>query len=143
MSNSQRRKGADGERELAGILRDQLGEIVERTGFAQADCGGFDLVLPGIGIEVKRMRRVTDYLIEKAWKQNVEQMEAAHCAGVLAYRGDQQEWHFVCPQISSSNGLITWDQRLELTETRYLAGFCDWYRGFDIETPLALMRIAK
>ena len=92
MSVMQRRKGASGERELFGLLRDELGLIVERN-LAQTRAGGADsLSLPGLALEVKRQEKAFS---EAWWRQAVEQ--AGSRVPVLAYRQSRQPWRFVLP----------------------------------------------
>jgi len=129
-------KGRRGEQELAALLRDHLGAVVQRTGHQQGAEGGFDLELHDCSIEVKRYRRVTDHLLHVWWNEVLNQHAIADIAGdngklgVLAYRADQQEWRFMVPQLTRNMpGLVTWDQRFDMTQTYWLAGFCDWYRG--------------
>ena len=93
MSAMQRRKGAGGERELFGILRDELGLIVERN-LQQTRNGGADsLSLPGIAIEVKRQEK--DFQ-ESWWTQAVVQAGTA-CVPIVAHRRSRQAWRFVVP----------------------------------------------
>ena len=93
MSAMQRNKGANGERELFGILRDELGLAVERNLTQSRIGGGADsLSLPGIAIEVKRQEKPMQ---EAWWRQAVEQ--AGNRTPVLAYRRSRQPWKFVVP----------------------------------------------
>jgi Holliday junction resolvase len=88
----QRRKGASAERELFGLLRDELGLIVERN-LAQTRAGGADcLSIDGLAIEVKRQEKAFS---EAWWRQAVEQ--AGSRVPVLAYRQSRQPWRFVLP----------------------------------------------
>ena len=88
----QRRKGASAERELFGILRDELGLIVERN-LQQTRAGGADcLSIDGLAIEVKRQEKAFS---EAWWRQAVEQ--AGSRVPVLAYRQSRQPWRFVLP----------------------------------------------
>lgn len=70
MSNSQRRKGAQGERELIGLLRDRLGDL---PGLArnldQARDGGADFTVAGHAVEVKRAEQFRAAWIEQAVRQ--------------------------------------------------------------------------
>ncbi len=52
-----RRRGQAGERELAGILQDNLGFAVKRN-LGQERDSGHDINVPGFSIEVKRRKRV-------------------------------------------------------------------------------------
>lgn len=57
MSNSQRTKGAAGEREVCALLRDTLGVDVYRN-LSQTRDGGTDIAMGCFRIEVKRRRRI-------------------------------------------------------------------------------------
>ena len=89
MSKSQQRKGADGERELAALLREygyplgrggslSFGEVPDLTG------------LPGVHIEVKRVERLN---VPEAMKQAVRDAEKFH-DGVpaLFHRRSREPW---------------------------------------------------
>ena len=132
-----RAKGRDAEQQLAKILRDELGEdLVQRTGFQQAAAGGFDLLLPGIGLEVKRHARVTEGLLRGWWAQTVSQGKAGRMLGALAYRGNQQEWRIMVPLLKNAdeNGQILCDIKIEYANTMFVEGFCYWYREtIDVE----------
>lgn len=107
---SSQRKGADGERELADVLR-RYGYDIERGGslsFGETP----DLVgLPGVHIECKRVERLN---VGEAMSQAIRDAERFQDgAPVLFHRRNRQPW------------LVT--QRLE-----------DWiglYRGADREKP--------
>jgi Holliday junction resolvase len=93
MGAMQRRKGQSGERELFGLLRDELGVIVERN-LSQTRNGGADsLSLPGLAIEVKRQE--IDWS-EAWWTQAVEQAGRTRVP-VVAHRRSRQPWRFVLP----------------------------------------------
>lgn len=89
MSKSQQRKGADGERELAALLR-EYGYPLERGGslsFGEVpDLTG----LPGVHIEVKRVERLN---VPEAMKQAVRDAEKFH-DGVpaLFHRRSREPW---------------------------------------------------
>lgn len=71
MGAMQRRKGAVGEREVAGIIRDWLGVDIQRTWQGQSAQGGSDLSgVPGWSIEIKHaaVTRLGEW-----WKQAREQ----------------------------------------------------------------------
>lgn len=91
MSAMQTRKGKQGERELARLLSDHLGTAVKRN-LGQSRDGGFDLLIPGWSLEVKRaaMPRVSEW-----WEQTLMQAEKSKLRPVLAYRQDFKPWHFV------------------------------------------------
>lgn len=92
MTAMQRRKGADGERELARLLREHLGADVTRN-LIQARQGGADLLgLDGWAIEVKRAvrPRLTEW-----WLQTCTQAEVTGQRPALFYRLDRQPWRVV------------------------------------------------
>lgn len=88
----QRRKGARGELELAGLLREHLGADVARN-LMQSREGGADLLgVPGWAIEVKRAVRPR---ISEWWLQACSQAEMAGQRPALFYRLDRQPWRVV------------------------------------------------
>lgn len=97
MGAMQRRKGADGERELIALLREHLGEELSRN-LDQARDGGADLkggmLLAGYVIECKRAAKAE---LRSWWQQAFSQAYdiADGRAPVLAYRLDRQRWQFV------------------------------------------------
>lgn len=92
MSAMQRRKGADGERELARELRERLGADVVRN-LVQARAGGSDLLgIEGWAIEVKRAARPR---LTAWWLQCCQQAEAVSERPALFYRLDRQTWRVV------------------------------------------------
>lgn len=92
MSAMQRRKGADGERELARLLRESLGAGVFRN-LDQPRQGGADLLgIAGWAIEVKRATRPA---LAAWWSQACAQADALACRPALAYRLDRQPWRVV------------------------------------------------
>lgn len=94
MGASQRRKGADAERELRRRLVDLLGE--ELAGQVSQDrSGGCDIV--GVGrfaIEVKRRERPE---IESWWVQACDQAEARGQWPALAWRQSRRPWQVLVP----------------------------------------------
>ena len=92
MINS-RAKGRAGEQEVATILRDELGMEVHRNWAQQAAIGGCDLIgIPGLGIEVKRIKKATEADLQSFWQQTTGQASAAKVRPVLVYREDRQSW---------------------------------------------------
>lgn len=85
MSASQRRKGASGERELAGILADALGIPVKRK-LGQARDSGHDIDLPGFSVEVKRRQRIA--LLYEALAQAM----GGNATPALMLRADGKDW---------------------------------------------------
>lgn len=136
MGKKSRDKGANGERELASLLRDLLQLPVIRTGMTQAgtaetDKSYFDLEIGGtLGIEVKRHARFTDAHIERFWMETVEQSKLSSKIGVLAYRPDNQIWRIVVPDSFVSHdpvGRLQLVPNYEFTHTLMLPGFVRWY----------------
>ena len=89
MGGSSQRKGADGERELAALLR-QHGYEIERGGslsFGEVP----DLVgLPGIHIEVKRVERLN---VPEAMNQAIRDADRFHDGKpTLFHRRNRQPW---------------------------------------------------
>ncbi len=89
MGRSSQRKGADGERELAGLLRDH-GYSIERGGslsYGEVP----DLVgLPGVHIEVKRVERLN---IGEAMSQAIrDAVRFRDGMPVLFHRRNRQPW---------------------------------------------------
>ena len=85
---SSRTKGASGERELFGLLSDQLGFVVKR-GLSAARDGGCDgLDVPGWAIEVKR----TETYCASFWGQAVRQAELVGRRPVLFWRKSRAKW---------------------------------------------------
>jgi Holliday junction resolvase len=87
-----RNKGAAGERELAAILTDRLGFVVQRK-LGQARDGGDDIQIGKYRIEVKRRERVQ---IDQ-WSEQVEQAAQAADVPVVIYRRNGQPWRVVVP----------------------------------------------
>lgn len=85
-----RNKGAAGERELAGILKDNLGFEVKRN-LGQARDGADDITIQKFRIEVKRQERLQ---VDK-WSEQVESCSKSGEIPVLAYRRNGQPWR-VC-----------------------------------------------
>lgn len=85
-----RQKGAAGEREIAGILSDELGFVVTRN-LGQARDGGDDLTIQKFRIEVKRQER----LQVMAWCEQVEKTCRAGDVPVVAFRQNGKPWKIV------------------------------------------------
>ena len=93
MPINSRAKGMSGEREVATILRDELGMEVHRNWAQQAAIGGCDLIgIPGWGIEIKRIKKATEADLQSFWQQTTEQATSAKVRPVLIYREDRQSW---------------------------------------------------
>jgi Holliday junction resolvase len=82
-----RNKGAAGERELAGILKDNLGFEVKRN-LGQARDGADDITIQKFRIEVKRQERLQ---VDK-WSEQVESCSKSGEIPILAYRRNGQPW---------------------------------------------------
>lgn len=87
-----RNKGAQGERELSGILSDRLGFVVKRN-LGQARDGGDDITVGQYRIEVKRREalRIED------WCKQVEATCGPVDVPVLAFRRNGEPWRCVVP----------------------------------------------
>ena len=85
-----RNKGAAGERELAGILKDNLGFEVKRN-LGQARDGADDITIQKFRIEVKRQERLQ---VDK-WSEQVESCSKLGEVPILVYRRNGQPWR-VC-----------------------------------------------
>ena len=87
-----RTKGANGEREVAKILREELGIDVQRNWAEQAARGGADILIPGWAIEVKRCKKA---MISNWWTQAAIQAQYASRHPLLVYRLDRGKWRAV------------------------------------------------
>jgi Holliday junction resolvase len=85
-----RNKGAAGERELAGILKDHLCFEVKRN-LGQARDGADDITIQKFRIEVKRQERLQ---VDK-WSEQVESCSKLGEVPILVYRRNGQPWR-VC-----------------------------------------------
>lgn len=93
MSNRERRKGADGEREVVALLR-AAGLPVDRT----ARQGGIsvrgDLAgIPGVHVEVKRQEQARPW----AWWEQAQADAPAGTIPVVAFRRSRSEWLALLP----------------------------------------------
>ncbi len=93
MGKSQRTKGAAGERELANLLSEQLGQVVERE-LSQTRDGGCDMVVESsaglVHVECKRVERRSPDIYN--W---LGQCEASCTNGELAavaWRPNRRSW---------------------------------------------------
>ncbi|MCL4525200.1 MAG: hypothetical protein M1492_01650 [Gammaproteobacteria bacterium] len=90
MAKMQRDKGARGERELFGLLSEQLGTVVQRNLVQTRDSGADSLSIPGFTIEVKRQ----EIPFRQAWWNQVNATRH-HNGGVipvLFYRQSRHPW---------------------------------------------------
>lgn len=88
MGAGQRRKGANGERELCALLSETFGTVVKRR-LGQARDGQHDVDLPPYRIECKRRMRVGN-LYE--WMAQCQVDAAAHEVPVVMLRADGKGW---------------------------------------------------
>jgi Holliday junction resolvase len=94
MPINSRNKGASAEREVAQILRDELG-IETKRNLEQWRSGGSDILgVPGFAIEVKRAAKP---LIAQWWAQTVSQAELVKELPCLWYRLDRRSWRVLLP----------------------------------------------
>ena len=94
MSAMQRTKGAQGEREISGVIRDLTGWDVQRR--VRNHAGDSDLVgIPGWSVEVKRHKAAGRAEIAGWWRQACSQ--ARDGSPVLFYRLDRDSWRAVWP----------------------------------------------
>lgn len=93
-----KRKGANGEREIAAWLRENvaaLGDVDIERNLEQTRNGGHDLIgVPGIALEVKRVETLA---VRKWWEQTTQQAISAGLFPVLAYRQNRRSWQFCLP----------------------------------------------
>lgn len=94
MSKSQRTKGAAGEREVVGILNDELGVSASRN-LDQSRDGGCDIWLQVAGkpmaLEVKRVEKAS----LPAWMDQVAKVEAEYHA--VVWRPSRRPWTVALP----------------------------------------------
>ena len=117
MSAKERTKGATGERELAKILRDELGAEITRN-LVQSREGGADLLgVPGWAIECKR---AADKSLNKWWLQACQQADRAGMKPALIYRIDRCDWRVIVamrhlfPSFECQPIGITWTVEMSL-----------------------------
>ena len=117
-----RRKGANGEREFARALEDQVGLRLARN-LEQSRQGGHDLTLPEeatgpvadalgrLAVEVKRYREVSPGGLAAWWSQAVRQAEAVGQWPALCYRADRQPWRVRLPLAAVRGDLfaVAWE----------------------------------
>ena len=85
--NFSRAKGARSERELFGMLSDELGFVVQRN-ISQTRGGGADCIeIPGWAVECKRCETLN---INAWWAQAAEQ--SGDKTPILFYRQSRQPW---------------------------------------------------
>lgn len=87
MSKMQRSKGAAAEREIAHLLSDELGSLVQRK-LGAARNGGSDIEIPGWSIEIKR----TEQWLSEFWDQAERQAKAEGNRPALIWRKSRAAW---------------------------------------------------
>ena len=134
MSKMQRTKGAAAERELAGLLRDELGVRLVRN-LEQSRRGGHDLIvaddetgpvavaLARYAIEVKRHAKAPPGLLATWWRQAEEQAMRAGLVPALAYRADRLPWRFILP-LTELHPDLTRAPGIDYTADLSLPAFC-------------------
>lgn len=88
MGAMQRRKGANGERELCAILSDAFGQVVTRK-LGQARDGGDDIETPPYHWEVKRRDSIAAV---RYLEQCIAALEGKSGTPIVAMREDGGEW---------------------------------------------------
>ncbi len=89
MSASQRRKGAQAEREVLKLLGEELGQALKRN-LTQTREGGADcLCVWGWAIEIKRQEALSR---PSWWRQAVAQAEKVGQEPMLLYRRSREAW---------------------------------------------------
>ena len=129
-----RNKGANGERELARLIRDHLGVRLVRN-LEQSRRGGHDLIphpdesgpvaswLARYAFECKRHSRATPHLLKGWWAQTSTQAEAVGLVPCLCYRQDRMDWRVVLPMDEIRPDLPAWEG-LDFTVELSVAAFC-------------------
>lgn len=90
MAKMQRDKGARGERELFGLLSEELGTVVRRNLTQTRDSGSDSLSIPGFSIEVKRQETP----FRRAWwdQVNATRHQNGGVIPILFYRQSRHPW---------------------------------------------------
>ena len=90
MAKMQRDKGARSERELFGLLSEQLGIVVQRNLVQTRDSGADSLSIPGFSIEVKRQ----EIPFRQAWwdQVNATRHQNGGVIPILFYRQSRHPW---------------------------------------------------
>jgi hypothetical protein len=89
MSATSRRKGAEGERELAKLLSEELGIEITRNTDPQRVTGGDILTVPGYSLEVKRCQKLSR---PTWWAQCQRQAARVRLEGIVFYRQNRKPW---------------------------------------------------
>lgn len=113
MAKNGRRKGKDGENELARLVNKQLGQDLLSRNLQQNRNGGYDLIvahtdtmearrLDEMAIEVKRHQSAKPADIRHWWQQATQQAVEKAKLPVLFYRADREDWKCVLPLFKST-----------------------------------------
>lgn len=89
LARRNRQRGSEGERELAAILSDALGYVVQRRLGQERDSGG-DLHVGRYSIECKRRKRIAGLYDWMAQSQAAA--DRVNKVPVVAVRADSKEW---------------------------------------------------
>jgi len=100
MGRSQRRKGADAEREVARIFGAHGFSKAKRSGDAGQLDGDLDHV-DGFYVEVRRR----ETLAVPTWLREVREACPDHLIGLLVFRRSRMDWH-VCLPLKQFLGLL-------------------------------------
>lgn len=114
-----RRKGAAGEREVAALLRENLGGDYARN-LNQTRDGGGDIDCGRFLIEVKRVQRAS---LGAWWKQAVASAKAKGKVPCLWYRADRKPWRVVLPLPEAWATEHCWRESLDYAMETSPAGF--------------------
>lgn len=108
MSASQRRKGANAEREALKLLAAALGIDLLQRNLEQSRSGGADCIqVHGFAIEVKRHERLSR---PKWWAQAVEQGRALMAEPMLLYRRSREPWRALIHTINGGYREASFDE---------------------------------
>lgn len=114
-----RRKGADGEREVCALLRENLGGSFARN-LDQTRDGGGDVMCGVYLIEVKRVQKAS---VAAWWKQAVASAKRKGMVPCLWYRADRKPWRVVLPLPEAWVTENCWREHLDYTMELSPAGF--------------------
>jgi hypothetical protein len=114
-----RRKGQEGEREVCGLLTENLGEKFTRN-LDQARDGGGDVPCGRYLIEVKRVQQAS---LPAWWRQAVASAKRKGKIPALWYRADRKPWRVVVPLPEAWATEQCWREGIEWTAEISPAGF--------------------
>jgi hypothetical protein len=123
MGAMQRNKGQRGERQLADLLREYLGDIVpheiKRT-LDQSREGGCDIHLGCFGIEVKFQEKEFQ---SRWWGQACTAADKSKLIPVVAYRRSRRGWRFRFPPDAIYGHDRNWQRELDFAVESGVEGF--------------------